>query len=71
MKVSLFEKQEELSLLKQINKENKNNIDKLNRSNSNQKREIDALNKENNELLASSSWKVTNPLRKSKQIFKK
>lgn len=71
LKVSLFEKREELSLLKQINKENKDNIDKLNRSNSNQKREIDDLNMKNNELFSSSSWKATRPLRKSKQIFKK
>ena len=70
LKVSLFEKQSELDSLKSINRDNKKVISQLNQSNSKQKREIDELERENNELLSSSSWKVTKPLRKLKRTFK-
>ena len=71
LKVSLFEKQEEFNSLKSADNENKNNITELNRQHSSQKRKIDDLSRKNDELLSSSSWKVTQPLRKSGRILKK
>ena len=71
LKVSNFEKQTELDSLKSVERKNKESIVQLNNDISNQKTEINDLNKQYGELLSSSSWKITEPLRKSKQVFKK
>lgn len=71
LEVSLFEKREELNCLKSVNSENKDKINQLSNKNASQKRKIEDLNRQNNELLSSSSWKITQPLRNSKGLIKK
>ena len=70
LKMEIFDMEHEIDSLKSLNEESEKRIDELEKLNSKQENEITSLNRKHEQILSSSSWKITNPLRKSKHIFK-
>ena len=71
LKIEIFDKEIEISKLKSVNESNENELKKVMELNSAQKKEINELNRKKDQIISSSSWKITEPLRKPRQIFKK
>lgn len=70
LKMEIFDEELKIKNLKSINEKSEKRIDELEELNSKQEREIDSLINKRNQILSSSSWKITEPLRKTKHILK-
>ena len=71
LKMEIFDEEDEINKFKLLNEKNERKIKELKELNSRQKSKINMLKNKKNEILSSSSWKITQPLRKSKLILKK